>query len=191
MNWLTASLLNEIRWGDLWIVLNAPASDVPQALRDLIDAKSLEAAEHAYDRLDNFIEVQGSIFSSAVACVPILVSALAAEALSEPAKENILQLLFMVSAGEDDREELDRGNQGVAEQANRQIDSGFWLYCSLLNDPSWVVRRLCLELVGNSSDKIARNAVLRSVADASPDPKTRRWAQTILDRQAKTSPYGG
>ena len=150
-------MLDLYPWSDLWVICDSPSTNVPRSLRALISSQSPEDAEKAYEELNIFVVVQGSVFSSAVACVDVLLAALGGT-VSGAACEKIFELLWMISEGNTDDEERARGHYNCAEGADSAISRGFWLLVTFLDSPNPIVRKYCLELVGSS-----RNAKKRRV----------------------------
>jgi hypothetical protein len=178
LNWLAIILLNEVNWESLRTIVS-DASMIPSAVEALSEALRPEEVEAAYWRLDNHVVVQGQIFDSALALIPVLL-ALLAGALAEPVRASILELLFQILVGTPDHTEIDRGLLNLAEECRTEIKKGMWLFYSDLFSTEPSVRKVAMELVVEcDEDELRRGRVLEWLGASDPDDGIRRVARKI------------
>jgi len=180
LNWVARRILSLTDWSSLR-ELSGDARRVPEAVEALAAADSEAAADKAYWRLDNRVVVQGQLFESALPLVPVLLALLAGD-LAEPARASILELLFQIAAGEPDESELLHGNQDLGVRCKTEVAKGLWLFYVDLLRPIPAVRRLALELIGESeNDEKRLLAILSDIIASEESSDFRALAVTLRD----------
>lgn len=145
-------LIDDVDWESLWIIDGERAGSVPGSLRKLLFSQNGPEAFEAYEELNNHVVVQGSVFRSAVACVPVLLGSISFRSeLSPAALERTVALLWMMCCGWTDSEEVARGDQDVAREVDALLQDAFWLFLSLINDANEAVRINAMRLLSASS----------------------------------------
>lgn len=123
---LVASELARHDWSNLRDV-SGRGTLVGNALAELIDAESPEAAENAYWRIENRAFVQGQLYESAVAVAHVLLAALVDDSRPAFVRGCLLELLFQCVAGESDESEVEAGRPDLGTQCRDVARLGLWL----------------------------------------------------------------
>lgn len=131
--YLLANLeLDRVDWGKLREDCKM-ADNVPFAVKKLLYAENSKEAEEAYWELDNGVVVQGQLFESAEYLIPVLIASLL-EDNPKFIRDNILELLFQIVAGEVHEAELFSGGfTNLGDKCRKKAREGLWiLYNELL-----------------------------------------------------------
>ncbi len=163
MNLLAEACVMSTSW-EMFRTSSGTAEAVPDALRNLAEAETKEAARSCYWRLDNVIVLQGWLFEAAVPVVPVLLALLTGE-LPAAAKREIVELLQQIGCGETHRDEEARGNADLGDRCRRLIREGIWTVYGLLLDPDLDTRDACLALLQRvETDRERYLTMLQAVA---------------------------
>lgn len=147
MTYLLEYQLSLVDWGALrGMVVPAPDTRIPDAVRDLVLAQSDGEADDAYWRLDNHVVVQGQLFEAAVPLVPVLLAALAGP-LSTASRVRVADLLVEISCGGADESELALGNVDLGRACRSATAAGVWLIFEMLLDHDARLRERALQII--------------------------------------------
>jgi len=97
MKTIALRLASKIEW-ESYDALDGSASHVGIAVRALLEANDVAAAESAYWELENRIVVQGTVYSAAVPVTSVLIASLLDET-PMPVRISILDLFFHIITG--------------------------------------------------------------------------------------------
>jgi hypothetical protein len=119
MNPITRRMIEEVDW-PAYHVATGPATHVGAALRDLLSSGNVVEATAAWDRIEEFVFSQGTIYSAAEPTVAVMLAALLEE---QPGWRSgrIADLLFYIVRG---MSPTDPGLQGRCRDRARE---GLWL----------------------------------------------------------------
>lgn len=106
------------------------SSALPEAIRALVDAKSVEVAEAAYWRIDNVAVVDGCLTQSAGPVASCVVQSLSL--LSAPALTCALELLSQISGGYVHESPNENLGPITVEECVVEISLAFPFYCEVL-----------------------------------------------------------
>lgn len=131
------------------------AVNVPNAIRELLAARSSQEVNQAYWKLENHVVVQGQIFEAAVYTVPVLMAALTLPGRLLCVRIGLMELLFQILKGMPHQEEVDRGLDNLAEQCKGAARCGLWLlyrelFCDA-HDAAWEL----IELLDDNKSRVA------------------------------------
>ncbi|MCG8418009.1 MAG: hypothetical protein MJE77_08720 [Proteobacteria bacterium] len=129
---------------DDWTTLAAQgsASAVPQAIADLLSAKTVEQAEEAYWRIDNTVVVQGKLFEAAVPTLRLVLTSI--HQCAAVARPLALELLVQLASGSN--EPADDGT--LARQCRRELVYELSYVFSLVEHGALEERMHCVDLLG-------------------------------------------
>jgi hypothetical protein len=122
------------------------ADRVPEAIMQLVRAKTQEEAEGAYWKIDNTVVVQGALHESAVPTARCLVIGL--QQCTAAARPRILELLVQLAGGEPSREELARGNDSLARHCVRELYLAAGCFLALFETGTEEEKSFCVDLLG-------------------------------------------
>ncbi len=119
---------------------------MPDALIELGRARTSQAADAAYWRIDNVVVLQGALYEAAVATAAVLLVMLPA---AEPAaRPRVLELLQQFSDGESHPSEINLGNLDLRRACLKELLRGYCLFEYWLGYGSEEEQLLCLDLIG-------------------------------------------
>ena len=182
-------LLNAISWENLH-TSHGDASAVPAAVRLLAGAATREETDVAYWQLDNVVVVQGQVFDSALALIPVLLTLLGGE-LNDPISARVLDLLFELQGGDLHEDEIRRNNVSLGDRCTDALAGGLPLYWESLGSEDALVRRTATDLIGSLEPDANRRtlALERSATDS--DVAVRKSARWWLACPEAASPRAG
>lgn len=102
------------------------AGHVADSLRKLLRAATPEEAEAIYWELENHVVVQGQLFQSALAVVPVLLAALV-DPSPRHVRVSVMELLFQIVSGVPHVSEVELGNVSLGEDCRQIAREGKWL----------------------------------------------------------------
>lgn len=118
------------------------SDDLPDAIRALVYAESIDEAEAAYWRLDNVTILQGRLSQSSAAVASSLTCGL--HSASGPGRSYILDLLAQISGGYEDHVDIESVGPISRQICMEGIIAGFDTYCAILNSEG---NSSCVDLV--------------------------------------------
>lgn len=127
MNSLIEYQIRSVNWKE-YHCIRGEASDVPDALVALMEAKTSEEVDDAYWRLENIVVVSGQLYTACIPVVDVILSALAANEISPNSKASFLELLFQIINGVTDEDEQKLGIQGIEIECLKRAQRGLWLF---------------------------------------------------------------
>ena len=113
---------------------DGPATKIPLAIWELLDASSPEDAVKAYWKLENHVVVQGSLFEAAVSTVSVICASLVLGPRPKWVMIQLLELLFQIVSGESHSDEVKRGLSDLGERCRAEASKSLWLLYGLFQE---------------------------------------------------------
>ena len=117
-----------------------PADDVGEALRDLLGSDDFDSAARAWERLEDHVFSQGTIYSSAEPTIAVLLAALTEHQPNWRSGRIADLLFFIVSGGSTAEPTLQR-------RCHERAREGFWLLVSRAAESDGWARDNLLEVI--------------------------------------------
>jgi hypothetical protein len=183
MNRNARTLLDAVAWASLSID-HADASSVPRRVERLVEAEDQDAVDAAYWQLDKIVVVQGRVFDSALALVPVLLALLGGD-LRGNVRARILDLLFEIQDGEAKPDATRDADHKLAVECTRAVRRGLWLYYACFLDADARVRKNAVDLIGQLERvDSTREPILKEVGRSDADPGVRDSANWWMQRDS-------
>lgn len=131
--------------------ISGPATEIPQAIRELLDASCPDEAAKAYWKLENHVVVQGSLFEAAVCTVSVICASLAYGSRPKWVMIELLELLFQIVCGESHADEVARGLGDLGERCRTEASKSLWILYGLYQEGehSQAVREIIEQIDGS------------------------------------------
>lgn len=174
--------LERTDWAELRVIDDAPAQEIPNAVRGLLAATSEDEAKRWYWQLDNWCVVQGQLYDSAVPLVSVLLAALAGP-IAPVARIPVADVLVEILRGESDPSEARRGNADLGQRARERARPGVWLAYALAADGDAAMRERAIFLYEAIDIEDDRVDAMLQVAESDDCPRVRELASELIGQR--------
>ncbi len=135
---------------------DGPATAIPDALRELLAARSAETLTDAYWKLENHIVVQGQLYEAAAYVVPVLLAALTGRERARLVRAGILELLFQIIRGAIPGDELNPGRSDLESRCRTAARQGLWLVYQELIAGHTALALKIIDVIDDDEVRLAR-----------------------------------
>lgn len=149
-NLLVECEISQYNWTAL-MEADGPATEIPLAIRELLDASGPDDAVKAYWKLENHVVVQGSLFEAAVCTVSVISASLAFESRPKWVMIQLLELLFQIVSGEAHADEVARGRSDLGERCRTEASKSLWILYGLFQEEEFsrAAREIIVQIDGS------------------------------------------
>ncbi len=132
-NILVECEISQYDWSTM-MEISGPATEIPQAILELLNASCPHEAVIAYWKLENHVVVQGALFEAAVCTVSVICASLAYGSRPKWVMIQLLELLFQIVSGESHADEVARGLGDLGERCRTEARNSLWILYGLFQE---------------------------------------------------------